>query len=108
MSGCAVASRQAPSTHQGARLGGGEVLEAAQDEAAGELLIAQLAKPRRDLPRRRGVGDLGDVGGLAPAVLHGLDVVAQHRRAGAEALARRPESVLAVAVGPCRLRGDGL
>jgi hypothetical protein len=74
------------------------VLEAAQDEAAGELVVAQLAEPRCNLPGRRGVGDVGDVGGLVPVVLHRLDIVAQHGRARAEALARRPEPRLGVAV----------
>ena len=81
-SGCAVTSRQVAADPPGAGLRRGEMLEPAQHEAAGELILAQLTEPGRHRPRRRGVREVGDVGGLVPVVLHRLDVVAQHRRPG--------------------------
>jgi hypothetical protein len=54
-----TSARGPPGTH----LGRAERLEAADDEAAGEIILAELAEPGRDPPRRRLVPRSGDIGG---------------------------------------------
>jgi hypothetical protein len=106
VSGWAVTSRQVPPAHQVRASAGRELLVSAQHEAAGELVLAQLAEPGRDLPRGGMVGGVGNVGGLVPVVLHRLDVVTQHRGARTEARACGPELLLGVTFRPGCGRGE--